>query len=278
MTTDTVRCALIQTTGISPREAMMAHQIELVREAAAQGAKIICLQELATGPYFCQVEDDQWFDLAESVPDGPSTQEVMAVAAELGVVIVLPLFENDNGTYYNTAVVIDADGSYLGMYRKVHIPHNTHFFEKYYFKPGNLGFPVFQTAFAKIGVYICYDRRFPEGARALGLGGAEIVFIPSATSGRSFVTWHVEQRAHAIANRYYVGTNNRVGPEELGPNEFYGHSYFCTPNGEILSEGSGESEEVVIADLDLAAVREARLSLPVWRDRRPETYEPLAVL
>jgi len=275
---DTVRCALIQTTGISPRETMMKHQTEMVRDAAAQGAKIICLQELATGPYFCQVETDEWFDLAEPVPSGPSTTEMMALAAELDAVIILPLFEDDNGTYYNTAAVIDADGTYLGKYRKTHIPHGEHYYEKYYFKPGNLGFPVFQTKYAKVGVYICYDRRFPEGARALGIAGAEIVFIPSATGDRSYRTWHVEQRAHAIANRYFVGTNNRVGPEPYGPNGFYGHSYFCDPDGVILSEGSGETEEVVLADLDLAQIRAARLDLPVWRDRRPETYGPLAVL
>lgn len=270
----TVRCALIQTTGISPREAMMDHQATLVRQAAGQGAQIICLQELASGPYFCQEETLGWFDLAEPIPDGPSVKQMSDLAAELGVVLVVPLFEDDMGTYYNTAAVIDADGSYLGKYRKTHIPHNEYFYEKFYFKPGNTGFPVFQTKFARIGVYICYDRRFPEGARALGLNGAEIVFIPSATSGRSYTTWHVEQRAHAIANRYYVGTNNRVGVEAVGPNEFYGHSYFCTYDGEILAEG-GTTEEVVVADLDLAALREARLNLPVWRDRRPEMYAPL---
>ena len=272
--TSTVRCALIQTSGMSPREAMLDHQASLVRRAAADGAQVICLQELASGPYFCQVENPAWFDLAEPIPDGPSVKAMADLAAELGVVLVVPLFEDDAGTYYNTAAVIDADGSYLGKYRKTHIPHSDFFYEKYYFKPGNLGFPVFQTRFAKIGVYICYDRRFPEGARALGIAGAEIVFIPSATSGRSYTTWHVEQRAHAIANRYYVGTNNRVGLEELGPNDFYGHSYFCNYDGEILAEG-GTTEEVVMADLDLAALREARLQLPVWRDRRPETYASL---
>ncbi|MEZ5232830.1 MAG: nitrilase-related carbon-nitrogen hydrolase [Acidimicrobiia bacterium] len=274
--TNVVRCALIQTTGITPREAMVDHQAGLVRRAAEAGAQIICLQEMATSPYFCQVETREWFDYAEPVPDGPTVKSMSALAAELGVVLVVPLFEDDEGSYYNTAAVIDADGAYLGKYRKTHIPHGNNFYEKYYFKPGNLGFPVFQTRFAKIGVYICYDRRFPEGARALGIGGAEIVFIPSATAGRSYKTWHVEQRAHAIANRYFVGTNNRVGVEEFGPNEFYGHSYFCDPDGGILAEG-GTTEEVVIADLDLAEVRAAKLDLPVWRDRRPETYAPLAI-
>lgn len=274
MTSTIVRSALIQTTGISPPEVMVAHQATLVRQAAAAGAQIICLQELATGPYFCQVESREWFDLAEPVPDGPTVKAMAELAAALGVVLIVPLFEDDGGTYYNTAAVLDADGTFLGKYRKTHIPQSNNFFEKYYFTPGNLGFPVFKTRFATIGVYICYDRRFPEGARALGIAGAEIVFIPSATSGRSYATWHVEQRGHAIANRYFVGTNNRVGTEPYGPNEFYGHSYFCNYDGEILAEG-GTEEEVVIADLDLAALREARLDLPVWRDRRPETYAAL---
>jgi beta-ureidopropionase len=271
---ETVRCALIQTTGISPREAMVAQQVRLIREAAAGGAQIVGLQELATGPYFCQDESDEWFDLAESVPDGPTTTEMMALAAELGIVLVVPLFEAEDNFYYNTAVVIDADGSYLGMYRKIHIPYAKTYREKYYFKPGNTGFPVFKTKFAKIGVYICYDRHFPEGARALGKNGAEIVFIPSATGGRSKRYWHVEQRGHAVANGYFVGTSNRVGTESTGPNEFYGHSYFCNPYGEILSE-AGEEEEVIFADLDLGSLRATRIDLPFWRDRRPETYAAL---
>ena len=166
---ETVRCSLIQTPGISPREEMVAQQVRLIRRAADGGAQIICLQELATGPYFCQDESNEWFDLAEAVPDGPTTTEMMALAAELSVVLVVPLFEAHGNCYYNTAVVLDADGSYLGMYRKVHIPYAKTYREKYYFKPGNTGFPVFTTKFAKIGVYICYDRHFPEGARALGL-------------------------------------------------------------------------------------------------------------
>lgn len=270
-----VRCALIQTGGMMDPAAIFQRQLELVRAAAAKGAQVICLQELATGPYFCQVETREWFDLAEPVPDGPSTQAVMALAAELGVVIVLPLYENARGDFYNTAVVIDADGTYLGKYRKVHIPQADGFYEKYYFKPGNTGYPVFDTRFGRIGVYICYDRRFPEGARALGIAGAEIVFTPSATSGLSIRTWHVEQRAHAIANRYFVGTINRVGKEAIGENDFYGQSYFCDPDGVILAEGSATEEDIVIADLDFGTLQDARLNLNVWRDRRPETYGPL---
>ncbi len=255
--------------------AIFQRQLELVRAAAAKGAQVICLQELATGPYFCQVETREWFDLAEPVPDGPSTTAMSALAAELGVVIVLPLYENARGDFYNTAVVIDADGSYLGKYRKVHIPQADGFYEKYYFKPGNTGYPVFDTRFGRVGVYICYDRRFPEGARALGIAGAEIVFIPSATSGLSIRTWHVEQRAHAIANRYFVGTINRVGKEEIGDNDFYGQSYFCDPDGVIVAEGSATEEDIIVADLDFGTLQDARLNLNVWRDRRPETYAPL---
>ena len=274
MTDDTVRCALIQTTGITPREAMVARQVALIRQAAAGGAQIVGLQELATGPYFCQDESDEWFDLAEPVPDGPTTTELAALAAELGVVLVVPLFEEDDNFFYNTAAVLDADGSYLGKYRKTHIPYAKTYREKYYFKPGNTGYPVFQTRFAKIGVYICYDRHFPEGARALGKNGAEIVFIPSATGGRSKQYWHLEQRGHAVANGYFVATSNRVGKEPTGPNEFYGHSYFCDPYGKILSE-AGEEEEVIYADLDLGSLRATRVDLPFWRDRRPETYGSL---
>ena len=272
--TGTVRCALIQTTGITPRAEMMAQQTILIRNAAAQGAQIIGLQELATGPYFCQNESDEWFDLAESVPDGPTTAEMMALAAEIEAALVVPLFEEDDNFFYNTAVVIDADGTFLGRYRKTHIPYAKTYREKYYFKPGNTGFPVFSTRFAKIGVYICYDRHFPEGARALGKNGAEIVFIPSATGGRSKQYWHIEQRGHAIANGYFVATSNRVGKESTGPNEFYGHSYFCDPYGRILSE-AGEEEEVLIADIDLSSLRATHVDMPFWRDRRPETYDDL---
>ena len=270
-----VRCALIQTGGMMSPADIIQRQVALVKEAAKKGAQVICLQELATGPYFCQVEQREWFSLAEPVPTGNSTQLMLSLAKELGVVIVLPLYENDRGDFYNTAVVIDADGTYVGKYRKVHIPQADNFYEKYYFKPGNTGYPVFQTKFGRIGIYICYDRRFPEGARALGINGAEIVFIPSATSGTTIRTWHVEQRAHAIANRYFVGTLNRVGKEDIGPNEFYGQSYFCDPDGVVLAQGSAESEDIVLADLDFSTLQDARLNINVWRDRRPETYESL---
>ena len=178
----------------------------------------MCFQELFNGPYFCQVQDDDHKDTAEAVPDGPSTQRMTEVAKETGMVLVVPLYEKeDDGFLYNTAAVIDADGTYLGKYRKTHIPHVNGFWEKFYFRPGNLGYPVFDTAVGRIGVYICYDRHFPEGWRALGLAGAKIVFNPSATSrGLSMYLWNLEQPASAVANEYFVGAINRVGKEPYG--------------------------------------------------------------
>ena len=193
----------------------------------------MCYQELFYGPYFCQVQDTQFYAFTESIPDGPTTQRFCALAAELSMVLVVPIYERDGiGVYYNTAVVIDSDGSYLGKYRKTHIPHLPGFWEKFYFRPGNLGYPVFDTAVGKVGVYICHDRHFPEGARALGLNGAEMVFIPSATTrGLSQHLWRIEQTSHAIFNTYYVGTINRVGIEGPDEGDFYGESYFCDPKG-----------------------------------------------
>jgi beta-ureidopropionase len=194
--------------------------------------------------------------------------------------MVVPVYEEEaTGVYYNTAAVLDADGSYLGKYRKNHIPHCLPaFWEKFYFKPGNLGYPVFKTRYATIGVYICYDRHFPEGGRALGLHGAEIVFVPSATtSGHSDNLWKIEQTSMAIANGYFVGTNNRVGreaPWNFG--EFYGSSYFCNPYGEILSIGSRDKDELVVADLDLDLIDKVRAHWQFYRDRRPESYADLA--
>jgi len=195
------------------------------------------------------------------------------------MVIVVPVYEREMaGVYYNTAAVIDADGTYLGKYRKNHIPHTSGFWEKYFFKPGNLGYPVFQTRYGKIGVYICYDRHFPEGARLLGLHGAEIVFVPSATTtGHSDNLWTIEQTSMAIANGYFVGTNNRVGreaPWNFG--EFYGSSYFCDPYGQILAQGSRDRDELVTADLDLDLIQKVRAHWQFYRDRRPETYGDLA--
>jgi len=271
-----VRGALLQATYTGDQETMIQKHEEYARQAAKQGAQIMCFQELFYGPYFCQEQNAKWYDLAESIPDGPIARRMLKLAKETRMVLIVPMYEQDGvGIYYNTAAVIDADGAYLGKYRKTHLPHLSGFWEKYYFRPGNLGYPVFDTAVGKVGVYICYDRHFPEGARMLGLHGAEIVFIPSATSrGLSQHLWRIEQTSHAIANGYFVGTINRVGIEkELGANDYYGQSYFCTPRGEYVGEvGDPFKEELIVRDLDLDLIREVRNTWQFYRDRRPEAY------
>ena len=271
-----VRGALLQATYTGDKETMIQKHEKYAREAAAQGAQVMCFQELFTDPYFCQEQENKWYAVAEPIPDGPTVERMQKLAKEAGMVLVLPMYEEDGaGIYYNTAAVVDADGTYLGKYRKTHLPHLTGFWEKYYFRPGNLGYPVFDTAVGRVGVYICYDRHFPEGARMLGLNGAEIVFIPSATSrGLSQHLWRIEQTSHAIANGYFVGTINRVGIEEdLGPNDYYGQSYFCTPRGEFVGEvGDAYEEELIVRDLDLELIREVRNVWQFYRDRRPDAY------
>ncbi|MCJ7585445.1 MAG: hypothetical protein MUO30_11845 [Anaerolineales bacterium] len=271
-----VRGALLQATYTGDQETMIQKHEEYARQATRQGAQIMCFQELFYGPYFCQEQNAKWYDLAEPIPDGPIARRMLKLAKETRMVLIVPMYEQDGvGIYYNTAAVIDADGSYLGKYRKTHLPHLSGFWEKYYFRPGNLGYPVFDTAVGKVGVYICYDRHFPEGARMLGLHGAEIVFIPSATSrGLSQHLWRIEQTSHAIANGYFVGTINRVGIEkELGANDYYGQSYFCTPRGEYVGEmGDPFKEELIVRDLDLDLIREVRNTWQFYRDRRPEAY------
>ncbi len=259
------------------KKAMVEKHLGLIDEAAGKGVQVLCLQELFYGPYFCAEQNSRWYDLVEPVPDGPATKLMQEQAKKHGMVMVVPVYEEHmTGVYYNTAAVIDADGKYLGKYRKHHIPHcGPGFWEKFYFKPGNLGYPVFETAFAKVGVYICYDRHFPEGARILGLNGAEIVFNPYATmAGLSEHLWRLEQPAHAAANQYWIGAINRVGheqPWDIG--EFYGSSYFCNPRGQIVVEGSRDKDEVVVADLDLDQIQEVRHTWQFFRDRRPETYD-----
>jgi len=263
------------------RKGMIEAHIPYIEEAGKKGVQILCFEEVFTGPYFCPSQDSKWYDLAEGIPDGPTTKLMQEYAKKFNMVIVVPIYELDmTGVYYNTAAVIDADGKYLGKYRKNHIPQVKGFWEKFFFKPGNLGYPVFNTAYAKIGVYICYDRHFPDGARALGLNGAEIVYNPSATvAGLSEYLWKIEQPAHAVANGYYVGAINRVGKE--GPwdiGEFYGQSYFVNPRGQIISEASRDKDELLIADLDMDLIKETRDLWQFYRDRRPETYGDLVRL
>ena len=276
--TRTVRGALVQATWTGDKDTMIEKHVKYAHEAAAQGAQVMCFQELFYGPYFCQVQDSKYYSYTESIPDGPTTRMMQDLARETGMVLIVPMYEQEHtGVYYNTAAVIDADGRFLGKYRKTHIPQVAGFWEKFYFRPGNLGYPVFETAVGTIGVYICYDRHFPEGARALGLNGAEIVFIPSATSrGLSQHLWKIEQTSHAIANGYYVGTINRVGTEPLGDNDFYGQSYFCTPRGEFVGDvGDTYEEELLVRDLDMSVVEEVRQVWQFYRDRRPDAYEGL---
>ncbi len=275
-----VKAALLQAEWTGDKDSMIEKHERFAREAAKQGAQVMCFQELFYGPYFCQVQDPQYFSYTEHIPDGPTTKRMQALAKETGMVLIVPMYEEDDqttGIYYNTAAVIDADGSYLGKYRKTHIPHVKGFWEKYYFRPGNMGYPVFDTAVGKVGVYICYDRHFPEGARALGLNGAEIVFIPSATSrGLSEYLWRVEQVSHALANGYFVGTINRVGVEPLGDDDFYGQSYFVDPRGQFIGDvGDAHDEELIVRDLDLDKIEEVRQTWQFFRDRRPDAYDDL---
>ncbi|MEV6212950.1 nitrilase-related carbon-nitrogen hydrolase [Kitasatospora sp. NPDC051914] len=273
-----VRAALFQTAWTGDKETMVAAHEKAARDAAAQGAQIIGFQEVFNAPYFCQVQEPEHYSWAEPVPDGPTVQRMQALARELRMVIVVPVYEvEQQGFYYNTAAVIDADGSYLGKYRKHHIPQVKGFWEKYYFKPGNLGWPVFETAVGKVGVYICYDRHFPEGWRALGLAGAEIVYNPSATSrSLSQYLWQLEQPAAAVANEYYIAAINRVGVEEYGDNDFYGTSYFVDPRGQFVGDvASDKHEELLVRDLDLDAIEQVRQQWAFYRDRRPDAYNPL---
>jgi len=275
---EVVRAALVQAAWTGDQESMTKAHEEYARQAAAAGAKVICFQELFYGPYFCQLQDPKFYEYAESVP-GPTVERFQALAAELGMVMVLPVYEQEQaGVLYNTAAVIDADGKYLGKYRKNHIPQVKGFWEKFYFRPGNLGYPVFDTAVGRIGVYICYDRHFPEGWRALGLAGAKIVFNPSATSrGLSSYLWQLEQPASAVANEYFIGAINRVGVEsEFGDNDFYGTSYFVDPEGKFVGEvGHGYDPELIVRDLDLSLLDTVRDRWQFYRDRRPDAYGDL---
>ena len=279
-----IKAGLIQAHNIAPVEMPIEeikrqnieHQMQFVEQAAEQGVQMLCFQEIFTTPYFCAEQQTRWYEAVEKIPDGPTVKLMQDVAKQHGMVLVVPIYEEEQtGIYYNSAAVIDADGKYLGKYRKTHIPHVAPgFWEKFYFRPGNLGYPCFDTAYGRIGVYICYDRHFPEGARCLGLNGAEIIFNPSATvAGLSEYLWKLEQPAHAVANGYFVGAINRVGmeaPWNIG--EFYGQSYFCDPRGQIIAEGSRDQDELVVADLDMDKIREVRNTWQFFRDRRPDAY------
>ncbi len=283
----TVKCGLIQAANAAPTDAPIEEikranidkHLGMIEDAARQGVQILCMQEVFNTPYFCAEQETRWYEAVEKVPDGPTVKLMQDVAKQHGMVIIVPIYEEEiTGIYYNTAAVIDADGTYLGKYRKNHIPHVAPgFWEKFYFKPGNLGYPAFDTAYARVGVYICYDRHFPEGARILGLNGAEIVFNPSATvAGLSEYLWKLEQPAHAVANGYFVGAINRVGheqPWDIG--EFYGQSYFCDPRGQVIAQAPRDEDALVVADLDLDMIRQVRNTWQFFRDRRPESYEPL---
>jgi N-carbamoylputrescine amidase len=292
-----VRCSLIQAKNVVPadldgagaslaaiKQAMIVKHVAMVRAAAADGAQIVCLQEIFSGPYFCTEQTTRWHDFAERIPGGPTVQLMCSLAKELGVALIVPIYEvedgeaENSGIFYNSAAVIGRDGAFIGKYRKAHIPHAAPgFWEKFYFRPGNLGFPVFDLGFCKIGVYLCYDRHFPEGARVMGLNGAEIVFNPSAViAGPNDFLWKIEPPALAVANGYFVAAINRVGTEapwNLG--EFFGQSYFCNPRGKIIAEASRNQDEIVTADLDLDLIAEVRRAWPFYRDRRPELYGDL---
>ncbi|MCU1496015.1 MAG: N-carbamoylputrescine amidase [Acidimicrobiaceae bacterium] len=273
-----VRIALFQDKWAGDKEAMIASAVSAARRAADQGAQVMCFQELFYGPYFCQVQDPTYYSYTEPVPGGPTTQLMCDLARELHMVLVVPVYEEEQpGIYYNTAFVVDADGTYLGKYRKHHIPQVAGFWEKYYFRPGNLGYPVFDTAVGKIGVYICYDRHFPEGWRALGLNGARIVFNPSATSrSLSQYLWQLEQPAAAVANQYFIAAINRVGVEPLGDDDFYGTSYLVDPRGQMVGDIASDTDpDLIVRDADLAFIEEVRQTWAFYRDRRPDAYGDL---
>lgn len=280
-----VNVGLVQMTCSGDKEANLAKAIEGVKKAAADGAQIVCLQELFTSLYFCDVEDYEHFKLAEPIP-GPSTETLQKVAAELGVVIIASLFEKRaQGLYHNTTAVIDADGAYLGKYRKMHIPDDPAYYEKFYFTPGDLGYKVWKTKFATIGVLICWDQWYPEASRITALMGAEILFYPTAigwatsqdeaTNTEQYGAWQTIQRSHAVANGVHVVSVNRVGLEQNGAMKFWGGSFVSNPFGTILYKASHDQEEVKVLEIDLAKTDQYRTHWPFMRDRRIDSYQPI---
>jgi N-carbamoylputrescine amidase len=280
---ESVKVGLVQMSCGKNPAANLAKTVQRIEAAAKKGAQIVCLQELFRSRYFCQSEDHRNFKLAESIP-GPSTDALGDLAREKEIVIVASLFERRSaGIYHNTAVVIDADGSLAGKYRKMHIPDDPLYYEKFYFTPGDLGFPSFQTRYAKIAVLVCWDQWFPEGARAAALSGAQILFYPTAigwipgepraVAQNQRDAWEVIQRSHAVANGVYVASVNRVGRE--GKIKFWGHSFVAGPFGEIVAHSGGEREEILIAKCELQKIEETRQSWPFLRDRRIDAYDAL---
>jgi N-carbamoylputrescine amidase len=260
------------------RERMIEAHLPLIEAAGKQRVQVLCMQEVFTQPYFCPSQDAKWYAAAERIPDGPTTKLMQELARKHAMVIVSPIYEEEmTGVYYNAAAVIDADGRYLGKYRKTHIPQVAGFYEKFFFKPGNSGYPVFETAYCRLGVYICYDRHFPEGWRALALNGAEYIVNPSATvAGLSQYLWELEQPAAAVANGCYIGAVNRIGTEEpWSIGRFYGSSYVVNPRGKLIAKASESKDELLVADMDMEMVREVRNLWQFFRDRRPETYREL---
>lgn len=277
-----VKIALIQASSLSVQEKNLEKSKQLIRQAADNGGQIICLQELFMSPYFCQSVNEKNFRLSEAVP-GPTTGKLSEVARECGVVIIAPVFERSAaGIYHNTAAVLDADGSYLGKYRKMHIPEDPGFHEKYYFTPGDLGYKVFKTQFGSLGVLICYDQWYPEAARLTAMQRADILIYPTAigslpheddkTTGEYINAWQMIQRSHAIANGCFVASVNRTGIE--GNIHFWGNSFVCGPFGRIIQEG-GLNEEIIYADCDFNTIESHRQNWPFFRDRRVDSYEPL---
>ena len=281
----TVHVGLVQMTCTASKEENLRKAIEKTREAAAKGAQIVCLQELFTSLYFCDEENYDNFSLAETIP-GPSTDSLGALAKELGVVIIASLFEKRaQGLYHNTTAVLDADGTYLGKYRKMHIPDDPAYYEKFYFTPGDLGYKIFKTKFATIGVLICWDQWYPEAARITALMGAEILFYPTAigwatsqdeaTNTEQYNAWQTIQRSHSVANGVHVVSVNRVGFEQDGAMKFWGGSFVSNPFGSILYQGSHDQEEVHVQALDLKKTDEYRTHWPFLRDRRIDSYLPI---
>jgi N-carbamoylputrescine amidase len=286
MTSRIVKVGLVQMSTVDDKQKNVSKALDRAREAAGMGARIVCLQELFASPYFCQVEDAALFDLAEPVP-GPTTTAVAAVAKELGIVVVASVFEKRAaGLYHNTAVVLGPGGEMLGVYRKMHIPDDPLYFEKFYFAPGDLGFIAVPTPFAKVGPLVCWDQWYPEGARLAALRGAEILVYPTAIGwhpsekaeygAAQLSAWQTMQRSHAIANGVFVVAVNRVGHEgpKGGGLEFWGHSFVCDPFGVVLAE-AGQAEDTLVVACDLARQEEVRRGWPFLRDRRIDAYQGL---